>query len=296
MTRIYWIVLVISLVLMMWTIKKSRTTAVKIADAPLVTIDGVTLPPIAKEEVQPELIPVPPPTPQTPEIPVATPAVPTPAAPTPSTPAAAATPVPVPCTGQDCPVGRRCGPELKTKCGPGLWCSAAGYCGTTAAHRYPTTFGAYNGSDLSTSYCKGQDCPTTTSSRCGPVFELKCPDGKWCSAAGYCGITDAHKTPDTFNAFSGAEIRGRFDDAGYLRVNPDVAASAKYSVNPWLHFTNYGKSENRPIAIGDGRSGRFDPAGYLRIHPDVAASGIDAWTHYISLGHTENRDIVLVAV
>lgn len=96
------------------------------------------------------------------------------------------------------------------------------------------------------------------------------------------------------------EIRGKWDSAGYLRLNPDIASRPEYAADPWLHFKNNvmveskGDLSNRSVAIGDGRTGKFSKSGYLKIHPDVAAAKADAFRHYIDFGHAENRDIVLV--
>lgn len=48
---------------------------------------------------------------------------------------------------------------------------------------------------------------------------------------------------------------GTFDEAGYLRLHPDVAAAG---MNAWEHFKNHGKNENRPIALSNGVRGTWD--------------------------------------
>lgn len=73
---------------------------------------------------------------------------------------------------------------------------------------------------------------------------------------------------------------GLFDEAFYLRQNPDVAASG---VDPALHYATQGwRRHRRPNAT-------FDPAHYLERHPDVAALRMDPLVHYARHGREEER-------
>lgn len=70
-----------------------------------------------------------------------------------------------------------------------------------------------------------------------------------------------------------------FDAAGYLKSNPDVAASGW---EPRHHYFTTGRYEGRV-------PGEFDSESYLEANPDVADAGLDAYTHYRLYGYKEGR-------
>jgi len=72
---------------------------------------------------------------------------------------------------------------------------------------------------------------------------------------------------------------GMFDADFYLRSYPDVA---KAGVNPYLHFMQYGRFENRKPVEG------FAGAAYLEANPQVGFSGVEPYLHYVLVGQQEN--------
>ena len=101
----------------------------------------------------------------------------------------------------------------------------------------------------------------------------------------------------------------------YLEDNPDVARAG---MDPWVHYSMYGKNEGRawPGATNPGGGGSastgssstgssgggssqpsvnvnltYDQAAaqYLNENDDVREAGIDPWTHYITWGKNEGR-------
>jgi CDP-glycerol glycerophosphotransferase (TagB/SpsB family) len=73
---------------------------------------------------------------------------------------------------------------------------------------------------------------------------------------------------------------GLFDEAGYLRRYPDVAAQG---TDPVLHYVLNGASESRnPCDL-------FDTAYYLEKNPDVASTGANPLLHYCLFGFKEGR-------
>ena len=73
---------------------------------------------------------------------------------------------------------------------------------------------------------------------------------------------------------------GLFDEAGYLRRYPDVAAGG---VDPVLHYVLDGARENRnPCDF-------FDTAYYLEKNPDVAHAHVNPFLHYCQFGFKEDR-------
>ena len=85
-----------------------------------------------------------------------------------------------------------------------------------------------------------------------------------------------------------------FDEAEYLRLNPDVAASG---LSASSHYKIHGKIEQRvhqpnqeSMAASDSELPEdFDPQEYLRLNPDVAQAGMDPSNHYILHGLSEGR-------
>ncbi|MFD1625775.1 calcium-binding protein [Azospirillum griseum] len=77
-----------------------------------------------------------------------------------------------------------------------------------------------------------------------------------------------------------------FDEAYYLRLNPDVASG--WGAAPSLHYERYGRFEGRNPNAG------FSEAYYLFQYPDVAAavragSFASGYDHWINFGLGENR-------
>jgi hypothetical protein len=82
-----------------------------------------------------------------------------------------------------------------------------------------------------------------------------------------------------------------FNEAGYLRANPDVAAAVKSLdvQSPWLHYVGFGYFEGR-----SGGTPEVDETWYLRTYTDVAdgvRSGriASAAEHFRVAGVTEGR-------
>jgi hypothetical protein len=82
-----------------------------------------------------------------------------------------------------------------------------------------------------------------------------------------------------------------FDEAGYLRVNPDVGEAVRRGdvESGHLHYIGYGYFEGRK-----GGGVAVDEAWYLRRYPDVAAAIRDgrvasAIDHFNSVGAAEGR-------
>src|SRR5690606_37020860 len=82
-----------------------------------------------------------------------------------------------------------------------------------------------------------------------------------------------------------------FDNAYYLRTNPDVAANVEAGhIDAWSHFQNFGRYEGR------SPSPLFDTQYYLEQNPDVGlavgAGATTAYDHFLSHGVNEGRDFV----
>lgn len=73
---------------------------------------------------------------------------------------------------------------------------------------------------------------------------------------------------------------GLFDEAFYLKSNPDVR---KADIDPIKHFLLHGAKERR------NPSAYFNTGFYLDKYPDVAKSGINPLLHYILYGKKEGR-------
>ena len=90
------------------------------------------------------------------------------------------------------------------------------------------------------------------------------------------------------------ELPEDFDEAEYLRLNPDVASSGLSAAS---HFRILGKIEQRayhPYQASPSVSTQdlpvdFDPQEYLRLNPDVAMAGMDPASHYHLHGASEGR-------
>lgn len=103
-----------------------------------------------------------------------------------------------------------------------------------------------------------------------------------------------------------------WDEAAYLKANPDVAAMMKAQGNTWSgwdHYVRHGKTEGRPGSFkadtttgGGGNTNTtawtnpegkapwwWDEEAYLKANPDVRKSGGSGWDHYIRYGKTEGR-------
>lgn len=77
-----------------------------------------------------------------------------------------------------------------------------------------------------------------------------------------------------------------FDQAFYLRENPDVLAAG---VDPAAHYFLSGWKEHRDP------SEHFSTRFYLQNYPDIAAAGINPLLHYIDHGQAEGRQVSRVA-
>lgn len=82
-----------------------------------------------------------------------------------------------------------------------------------------------------------------------------------------------------------------FDEAWYLRTNPDVAAAVEAGeIDAWTHFQQSGRFEGR--APGP----LFDPDHYLTQNPDVAVAvengQTNAYDHFLAFGAEEERGFV----
>ena len=78
-------------------------------------------------------------------------------------------------------------------------------------------------------------------------------------------------------------LKSLFDEAYYLRKNPDVADA---DVNPIDHYCRSGWLEGRDP------SADFSTNGYLAANPDVAEAQVNPLFHYVTLGKSENRPTV----
>lgn len=76
-----------------------------------------------------------------------------------------------------------------------------------------------------------------------------------------------------------------FDDAWYLRRNPDIARDRRFLHNPALHYLLHGGYEGRDP------SPRFSSNAYLRKYPDVQESGMNPLLHYVCHGKAEGRTL-----
>lgn len=84
--------------------------------------------------------------------------------------------------------------------------------------------------------------------------------------------------------------RETFDAEWYASQYPDVAAYG----DPLAHYVEHGIGEGRsPSRLAfetrELASSAFDADWYLRKYRDIAEAGIDALTHYITLGKSEGR-------
>ena len=73
-----------------------------------------------------------------------------------------------------------------------------------------------------------------------------------------------------------------FDEAFYLRRNPDVAEAG---IDPLDHFLSYGWREGRDPGP------HFSTRSYLEVNPDVAEAGVNPFWHYLVAGKAEGRDL-----
>ena len=73
---------------------------------------------------------------------------------------------------------------------------------------------------------------------------------------------------------------GLFDEAWYLRQNPDVARTG---ADPIRHYIRFGEREGRRPRPD------FDPNAYLESNPDVLAEGKGAFVHWVMEGRFESR-------
>ena len=71
-----------------------------------------------------------------------------------------------------------------------------------------------------------------------------------------------------------------FDDAYYLRSNPDLAAKG---VDPVKHYLRRGAAQGRDP------SPDFSTTGYLRNNQDISKSGVNPLVHYLRHGRAEGR-------
>lgn len=83
-----------------------------------------------------------------------------------------------------------------------------------------------------------------------------------------------------------------FDEAAYLKLNPDVAeaVAAGAFTSARAHWDGYGRAEGRRATLPKD----FDEAVYLKLNPDVAgavAAGTfsSAWEHWDRIGRAEGR-------
>ena len=97
--------------------------------------------------------------------------------------------------------------------------------------------------------------------------------------------------PLTSLAVGGLEFSTLFDEAYYLRLNPDVLTSVitgTYATG-YEHFTQFGWLEGR------SPSSLYDESFYLATNPDVAQAVMDGtqgsgFAHFIQYGHVEGRN------
>ena len=90
------------------------------------------------------------------------------------------------------------------------------------------------------------------------------------------------------------ELPEDFNEAEYLRLNPDVASSGLSAAS---HFRIHGKIEQRayhphqasPSVSTQDLPVDFNPQEYLRLNPDVAMAGMDPESHYYLHGASEGR-------
>ncbi|HET8996262.1 MAG TPA: hypothetical protein VFN42_06305 [Acetobacteraceae bacterium] len=80
------------------------------------------------------------------------------------------------------------------------------------------------------------------------------------------------------------QLQEQFDEAGYLRLHPDVAQAiaSGIGITAWQHYLGYGKRERR-------RPNDVDPDFYGKAYPlaaaEIAAGGaVDAAAHYLRFG------------
>ncbi|MFT4089791.1 MAG: glycosyltransferase [Asticcacaulis sp.] len=83
-----------------------------------------------------------------------------------------------------------------------------------------------------------------------------------------------------------------FDGSAYLEDYPDVKAA---SVNPLLHYVEYGAAEGRrirsePLIITAEAAALFDSEYYAEAYPDVASSNQDLLRHYFTVGWKEGKN------
>jgi hypothetical protein len=115
--------------------------------------------------------------------------------------------------------------------------------------------------------------------------------------------------------------KGKWDNAGYLALHPDVKAAGMDGFQHWKNrqtmppcthaaplvvtldislshsalcllyilCSSDGYKENRVIQLTNGLRGRFDPAGYHALHPDVKNHPMDAFFHYSNHGRPNPR-------
>ena len=136
------------------------------------------------------------------------------------------------------------------------------------------------GLDWSGYYDKVSAMPTAGDHRWEAEYLLANPDVA--KAAERSG-TDINAFADQhYSTYGQSEGRRVFDDAEYLRENPDVF---KAGANPFEHYLEYGQKEGRLAPM----SSTFDAARYLEQNPDVAAAGVDPLQHYLHYGQDEGR-------
>jgi len=99
-----------------------------------------------------------------------------------------------------------------------------------------------------------------------------------------------------------AQLPIGFEEAVYLKLNPDVAATG---ADPVKHYLKFGRPESRPFSLtqvdplapkkGPREGDRdqlppgFEDRVYLKLNPDVAGGGLDAAAHYLEYGCHEKR-------
>lgn len=145
-------------------------------------------------------------------------------------------------------------------------------------------FGSYGSGGIGSSYPERRNAPVSSS------IEFLPEEGVWQSDWEKRRAAEAAKARAAV-----APKSQRFDNAAYLKANPDVADpmswGGQFPADPVgsYHYGAHGAGENRQGA-------NFNEAQYLRLNPDVAAavegghfaSGLD---HFARHGWSEDRNV-----
>ncbi len=92
----------------------------------------------------------------------------------------------------------------------------------------------------------------------------------------------------TIGWIEGRDPSPLFSTSAYLTANADVRDSG---INPLQHYIQTGRDQGRAIEPATGFDDPLvDSAWYFAQHPDAAASGLDAATHYHTIGWTLRYD------